>query len=552
MYRKYKYKELKCFENEDEEGSLNDEGMTVGRKSSREGLDDASRCTSITLMSFDYSYWRRLRILRLKYFLLRPRPLDPVTTKTKSFPNTPTVSTKLKEKTSTSAGRSGNAPSGTGRARPTGGGGRGDEPISKLRGCDDDHHNLLLLNKPISFSETNLREKSAVLAVTKNGYELRPWNRKGKKVTTEEGNSRNDDGDDEDDDDVDDDDAATGDVELSTYPQPASNSQEHGSVSDMYGGDGTVSLTSTSVSISMSQSLNGSETASSNSIIPTPTPTPAPGSKFDKSRRGQGVELSSSGIKLLKEKENLKRKAGDTRDKSEVAHRDVNMVTPRSLSSSENSHRETSKKWTIRPGHGKRKVKQLLQHGDSTASMSTVQSARTTGDDDSSRVASRADLEDTDQDFEMDYYDYDVMNAGNIPGSYLGLEPAFVLWNSEVYPHSDDGVDGDEDGKGIGAHLAEETQNCMEDSAYGIEMISSGSSVGMFSGDTSSGKEFGMKETSLDTLKFADDDDDDELESLADSHDSVPIRNLKDTSFSSQHNTKYKISSHAAGDLGKS
>lgn len=28
----------------------------------------------------------------------------------------------------------------------------------------------------------------------------------------------------------------------------------------------------------------------------------------------------------------------------------------------------------------------------------------------------------------MDYYDYNVTNAGAAPGSYLGMDPAFLVW----------------------------------------------------------------------------------------------------------------------------
>ncbi|CAH0553889.1 unnamed protein product [Brassicogethes aeneus] len=34
----------------------------------------------------------------------------------------------------------------------------------------------------------------------------------------------------------------------------------------------------------------------------------------------------------------------------------------------------------------------------------------------------------TDTDMEMDYYDYNVTNAGAAPGSYLGMDPAFLVW----------------------------------------------------------------------------------------------------------------------------
>ncbi|XP_055855216.1 uncharacterized protein LOC129918620 [Episyrphus balteatus] len=32
------------------------------------------------------------------------------------------------------------------------------------------------------------------------------------------------------------------------------------------------------------------------------------------------------------------------------------------------------------------------------------------------------------EDFELDYYDYDVINAGAAPGSYLGMDPAYLVW----------------------------------------------------------------------------------------------------------------------------
>lgn len=31
------------------------------------------------------------------------------------------------------------------------------------------------------------------------------------------------------------------------------------------------------------------------------------------------------------------------------------------------------------------------------------------------------------EDFELDYYDYNVMNAGAAPGSYLGMDPAYLV-----------------------------------------------------------------------------------------------------------------------------
>lgn len=36
----------------------------------------------------------------------------------------------------------------------------------------------------------------------------------------------------------------------------------------------------------------------------------------------------------------------------------------------------------------------------------------------------------------MDYYDYNVVNAGAAPGSYLGMDPAFLVW---IPPLDEDG-----------------------------------------------------------------------------------------------------------------
>ncbi|KAI4458483.1 thrombospondin type i domain-containing 1 [Holotrichia oblita] len=43
-------------------------------------------------------------------------------------------------------------------------------------------------------------------------------------------------------------------------------------------------------------------------------------------------------------------------------------------------------------------------------------------------VGSEFSLAGNDVDLEMDYYDYNVVNAGAAPGSYLGMDPAFLVW----------------------------------------------------------------------------------------------------------------------------
>lgn len=44
------------------------------------------------------------------------------------------------------------------------------------------------------------------------------------------------------------------------------------------------------------------------------------------------------------------------------------------------------------------------------------------------------------EDFELDYYDYNVMNAGAAPGSYLGMDPAYLVsifvTQTNSIPHS--------------------------------------------------------------------------------------------------------------------
>lgn len=43
-------------------------------------------------------------------------------------------------------------------------------------------------------------------------------------------------------------------------------------------------------------------------------------------------------------------------------------------------------------------------------------------------VGSEFSLNGQDVDLEMDYYDYNVVNAAAAPGSYLGMDPAFLVW----------------------------------------------------------------------------------------------------------------------------
>lgn len=54
------------------------------------------------------------------------------------------------------------------------------------------------------------------------------------------------------------------------------------------------------------------------------------------------------------------------------------------------------------------------------------------------------------EDFELDYYDYNVTNAGAAPGSYLGMDPAYLVWippidDATKYEGTDSGEGSDTD-----------------------------------------------------------------------------------------------------------
>lgn len=50
-------------------------------------------------------------------------------------------------------------------------------------------------------------------------------------------------------------------------------------------------------------------------------------------------------------------------------------------------------------------------------------------------------LANPDLDLELDYYDYNVVNAGAAPGSYLGMDPAFLVW---IPPFTEDEAEREE------------------------------------------------------------------------------------------------------------
>ncbi|XP_059469430.1 uncharacterized protein LOC132193076 isoform X2 [Neocloeon triangulifer] len=49
----------------------------------------------------------------------------------------------------------------------------------------------------------------------------------------------------------------------------------------------------------------------------------------------------------------------------------------------------------------------------------------------------------TESEMEMDYYDYNVQNASAVPGSYLGMDPAYLVWIPPATPTGS--VEGDDD-----------------------------------------------------------------------------------------------------------
>lgn len=62
-------------------------------------------------------------------------------------------------------------------------------------------------------------------------------------------------------------------------------------------------------------------------------------------------------------------------------------------------------------------------------------------------VGSDFSLSGPDVDLEMDYYDYNVHNTNTVPGSYLGMDPAYCVWIPPVAPSEwvDQGLNCEDD-----------------------------------------------------------------------------------------------------------
>ena len=393
----YKYKKLKWSKSDDYDCENDETDEDLGMSELRGKLnadgeesclvENTSRSTSVTLMSFDYTYWKQVRTLRLKYYLLRPRTLNLLTSRVKSFPNTPTHTKKRKSE----AGVRGTK-----------------KTVCFTTGRDPSEGREMkekLLVKSISLSDTNLETVKR---------------RKGFKMGSGRDNDR-----------------------ARVTVNPADYEESQGACGAELAGTRKNKTTSLS---------------SSTSFLPislryTPNPNPNPD--------------SSPTAKQKKEKENLKRKeTGRTRRKrrkDELGTHEMEMEKADS---------------------------QLLlkKHEDTSAEL---HSSSENCNNSTSDVNSM-------NDFEMDYYDYDILNAGNIPGSYL-LEPSYAFWTDSMY---DEPVSGSDLGNPE------------------IEMMSTSigraaSSVGLFTPEpSSSSKDLVVKETSFDTfdsqIKFADDEDEDE------------------------------------------
>jgi hypothetical protein len=98
----------------------------------------------------------------------------------------------------------------------------------------------------------------------------------------------------------------------------------------------------------------------------------------------------------------------------------------------------------------------------------------------------------TESDMEMDYYDYNVQNASAVPNSYLGMDPAYLVWIPPATPTDSLKEDEDDDGETVVFEYA---------AADNKEVGSTGEVVTL---QTLAGEE------DIDEIKFADDEDEEE------------------------------------------
>ena len=535
VYKKYKYKQLKWTDN-DEDRILTDDGDDHGR-------GDVSRCTSVTLMSFDHSYWKRLRLLRLKYFLLKPKPLNRKIARIKSYPTTPTHHHAHPNNNNNLL------TDGVGDAGAGGSSSSGNKVKSTVvESCAMPNERMmtmmLLANKQQSLSESELERKcnkfvSAHQRRTTTAHKIGcPANRKDVSSIND---GHRDHGSDEDDDDDDD--------EVTHW------SPSHYIIQDMSKTRGFSDAEEVEGVGGAADEEQGEKYKLITRVQPPPPPTTTISNKASSVsvRKGRPAFISVTmpeqeqgrGInaKSRKEQENFKRRQWSEEEQKSLGGSSSSGCSGSSRKKKfarklqQNNYNCQQAPSSTEEVAMKLILQQQRDKGKSQISVATIHSlARLSSSGEMTDSQDRVDMDDADHDFEMDYYDYDVLNAGNIPGSYLGLEPAFVLWNSEMYPDKEDGEEDDDE---------EEEEEEEEDSSFIQEIPSSelngGSSSETFSISNNYGlspsyssphplhnnsqssqqrtTQRGVRESSLQTLKFVDDDDVDDIDEFEDFHD---------------------------------
>lgn len=449
----------------------------------------SSRSTSVTLMSFDHSYWKQLRLLRLKHFLLQPRKQKQLT-KVKSFPTTPAHGNPIKlafrvnkpgnDNESKSANEQGRKAIGAICNRNnTETNGNNNENEFNESGCDDDGVTILNSssdNREVSYDWRQKKELNKLTSLSDSN--LKNMKRVNLKEIT-----NNDDT-----------------TVIRCYRVPMSEDAS--------------SSRPPSIIIVRSKSSNAPITLQTISSFPLTTKNcidkrqcscslkeEEEGGKYfpcihrhqydkntikvynedeeeDSRKRRRNAEKRMKNVitmnsqreidneKIRKEKENLKRR--ETEFQHQQQHGEgmkecCKRFEPDEVSADDEEKKRkrdyNNKKMDNRTGAAEsvatrsstpastsslivRRKQQRSSHGDSESSLqSLVNNRKPThllynkygSSRDTDFLHDDDDEDEGEQDFEMDYYDYDANNAANIPGSLFGLEPAFVLWNSDMY-----------------------------------------------------------------------------------------------------------------------
>lgn len=94
------------------------------------------------------------------------------------------------------------------------------------------------------------------------------------------------------------------------------------------------------------------------------------------------------------------------------------------------------------------------------------------------------------EDLELDYYDYNVTNAGAAPGSYLGMDPAYLVW----IPPMEVGIDYDGSGSDEGSNTDEHKEPFYEKNSSDFRCPLSNSINGTAKSEASTLKQLNEKE----------------------------------------------------------